>query len=107
MQLAAELITRYDHCAPFCKSNSDVRTMQCRLTHAGWHRDDRLERYEFRIGADRFLRGMVRLIVGTCLQIGLGKVAIEDLKDALDKQVLLKKPLSVPPEGLFLTEIRY
>jgi tRNA pseudouridine38-40 synthase len=50
---------------------------------------------------------MVRLIVGTCINAGMGQIAVEDVKMALEDQTPLPKTLSVPPEGLFLTEVRY
>jgi tRNA pseudouridine38-40 synthase len=50
---------------------------------------------------------MVRLIVGTCITAGMGQIAVEDVKKALEDQTPLLKSLSVPPEGLFLTEVRY
>jgi tRNA pseudouridine38-40 synthase len=57
--------------------------------------------------ANRFLRGMVRLIVGTGLNAGLGKVSLEEIKSAMDSQTILPHAWSVPPEGLYLHEIRY
>jgi tRNA pseudouridine38-40 synthase len=61
----------------------------------------------FSVTANRFLRGMVRLIVGTCFNVGLGKIELSDVKAALDEQKPVKKSLSVPPQGLFLTEVKY
>jgi tRNA pseudouridine38-40 synthase len=61
----------------------------------------------FHISANRFLRGMVRLIVGMCINVGIGKVSIEELRQALVNKEPLKIPYSAPPQGLFLTDIRY
>jgi tRNA pseudouridine38-40 synthase len=61
----------------------------------------------FHITANRFLRGMVRLIVGTCIQVGMGNITVEDVKKALEMQTTLPKALSVPPDGLFLTRVVY
>ena len=55
----------------------------------------------------RFLRGMIRLIVGMCINVGLGQLDLEDVKEALDNQTPLKKSYSVPPTGLFLKDIQY
>ncbi|MBI1227835.1 MAG: tRNA pseudouridine(38-40) synthase TruA [Bacteroidetes bacterium] len=107
MQIAAALLLRYGNFQPFCKSNTDVQTMECSLYHADWTIDEASRRMVFHISANRFLRGMVRLIVGMCLNVGLGKVELEEVKDALDRQVLLNKSWSVPAEGLFLTEVKY
>ncbi|RMG78374.1 MAG: tRNA pseudouridine(38-40) synthase TruA [Bacteroidetes bacterium] len=107
MTEAAQLLMRYDAFFPFCKTNTDTKTMQCELRRAEWVRTDDGRGMVFHISANRFLRGMVRLIVGMCLNVGLGKMDIESVKEALDQQTRLKKSLSVPPQGLFLTEIKY
>lgn len=106
MQAAAELLRRYTEFFPFCRSNTDVHTMRCDLRRAEWLAtgpDD----LEFHISADRFLRGMVRLIVGMCINVGIGKISLEEVRHALDHQTLLARAESAPPEGLFLTEVRY
>jgi tRNA pseudouridine38-40 synthase len=106
-QAAAALLLNYGAFQPFCKSNTDVHTMECTLFRSEWVFDAAASRLVFHISANRFLRGMVRLIVGMCLNVGLGKVELDEVRHALDQQVLLKKSWSVPPEGLFLTEVRY
>lgn len=107
LEKTAGLIGQYTDFAPFCKTNTDVRTMKCQLNHILWDKDPEENKLVFKIGADRFLRGMVRLIVGTCIQVGMGKMSLNDVKYALDNQVPLPKPLSVPPEGLFLSSVEY
>jgi len=107
MQQAAALLLNYGAFFPFCKTKSDAKTMLCDMKRAEWVIDEKAGRMTFHISANRFLRGMVRLIVGMCLNVGLGKIEIEDVKEAMDKQVRLKKDLSVEAKGLFLTEIRY
>ncbi|MBL0294283.1 MAG: tRNA pseudouridine(38-40) synthase TruA [Saprospiraceae bacterium] len=105
MQQACEIIKKYDHFASFCKTNSDAKTMKCRI--------DRLELQESKdglevhISADRFLRGMVRLVVGALLNIGMHKVSLDELKSALDHQKRLDQNWSVPAHGLFLSNVRY
>ncbi len=106
-QAAAALLLNYGAFQPFCKSNTDVHTMECTLFRSEWVFDEAERRLVFHISANRFLRGMVRLIVGMCLNVGLGKVELDEVRNALDQQVLLKKSWSVPAEGLFLTEVRY
>jgi tRNA pseudouridine38-40 synthase len=112
MQEAADLLSHrdsygkgYKNFAPFCKTHSDTKTMQCDITHAEWIFTE--TKAVFHISANRFLRGMVRLIVGACINIGLGQMTLTDLKQALDEQTPLKKSSSVPPTGLFLTEVKY
>ncbi len=107
MQAAANLLTDYQEFFPFCKSEAAAKTMHCELTRAEWVFDDETDRWVLHITANRFLRGMVRLIVGMCLNVGLGKTSIEEVRHALDTQTLLKKSQSAPPQGLFLTEVLY
>ena len=89
----------------FCKTTSDTKHFFCDIKHARWTGSD--HQLVFEICANRFLRGMVRLIVGMCLQIGLGKLGLEDVEMAINQQTPLSKPLSVPAHGLFLSEVRY
>jgi tRNA pseudouridine38-40 synthase len=105
MQAAAKLLLEYKEFTPFCKSHSDAKTMNCDLHQSEWVFNE--EEMVFHIAANRFLRGMVRLIVGMCLNVGLGKVRIETVREAMENQRLLEKSLSAPPHGLFLMDIRY
>ena len=116
MQKAAEILLRqsrnpdssgrgHSEFAPFCKTHSDAKTMRCDVSKAEWIFDD--DGATFEISANRFLRGMVRLMVGACVNIGLGQLTLDDLAHALDAQTPLQKSYSVPPTGLFLTEVRY
>ena len=105
MQEAAVLLLEYGEFAPFCKTNSDAFTMRCALTESSW--DFGVDALCYRVSADRFLRGMVRLIVGMCLQVGTGRLSLQDVRQALDRQARLARPLSVPASGLFLTAVRY
>ncbi len=106
MQEAAQLLLAYREFYPFCKSDHDAKTLQCDVSRSTWVRLD-AHQWVFQITSNRFLRGMVRLIVGMCLNVGLGKVSIAEVKAALDHQTLLPKSWSVPPEGLFLQGIQY
>ena len=104
---AAAVLLEYEEFAPFCKSKHDAKTMRCDLRRSEWVLAEAGDSLHYHIAADRFLRGMVRLIVGACVQVALGKLSLKQLRDALDTQTRLAKPLSVPPDGLFLTEVRY
>ena len=105
IQSAAQLLLEYQEFAPFCKSNHDANTMICQLKEAYWVFED--ESWTFHIASNRFLRGMIRLIVGMCLNVGLGKITLEEVKEALDQQTPLKKSLSVDAAGLYLKDIHY
>ena len=101
----AELFPRFDAFYPFCKTHSGVDHYACTLTHCSWQLEE--QRLVFHISANRFLRGMVRLMVGACIQAGQGQLAPEDIRRALEEQKALKKNLSVPPQGLSLTGVKY
>lgn len=105
MQEAAKLLLDYEEFFPFCKSNNDANTMRCEIYHAEWTFDE--HQWVFNIAANRFLRGMIRLIVGMCLNVGQDKISLQEVKQALEEQSLLKKSLSVDASGLYLKDIRY
>lgn len=107
MQEVADLLPLYSEFFPFCKTDSGTEGYDCMMKSAFWEHKPDEYRLIFYITANRFLRGMVRLIVGACMNTGLGKIGIEDVKSALDDQKPLKKSLSVPPHGLFLTDVKY
>ena len=107
LNAAASLLLDYAAFAPFCKTNSDAKTMDCQLFNSNWIFNENQDALEYHISANRFLRGMVRLIVGMQLNVGLGKVSLDQVKEALDNQTPLPKSYSVPPQGLFLSEVVY
>jgi len=105
MQAATQLLLSYKEFGPFCKTGHQAKTLICDLKKSEWEiREDRLV---YHVAANRFLRGMVRLIVGMSINIGTGKITINDVKTAMDNQTMLKKSYSVPPNGLYLCDIRY
>lgn len=107
LQQAASLLRDFDAFYPFCKSNTDVKTMRCELFRSEWERREEEGKWVYHVSADRFLRGMVRLIVGMCVNVARGKLALEEVRRALQRQERLKRSESVAPQGLFLTEVRY
>lgn len=107
MQAAARLLLGYEDFFPFCKTGGDNKTTICHLTRAEWVFLPEKRAMEFHITADRFLRGMVRLIVGMCLNVGLGKITIEQVQSALENKTRLEKSLSVPANGLALSRVVY
>lgn len=104
---AANLLLKYEDFFPFCKTNHDALTMKCNLQKCEWVRDEKNGRLVFHISANRFLRGMVRLIVGMCINVAIGKLSLEKVKKAMDEQKILDKSWSIPPEGLYLSEVKY
>ncbi|MFN0216445.1 MAG: tRNA pseudouridine(38-40) synthase TruA [Saprospiraceae bacterium] len=107
MQQVATLLPHYSVFFPFCKSDSGLEHYNCNLKAAFWQQRPEEHQWHFNITANRFLRGMVRLIVGACVQAGRGQLDLVDVKKALDQQLPLKKSLSAPPQGLFLTDVKY
>ena len=107
MQEAADLLMEYNAFYPFCKSNTDVKTMRCALRQAEWEGLPAAGHMCFHVAADRFLRGMIRLMVGACLNVGTGKITIAALRQAMNTQQRLERSWSVPPDGLYLKDIRY
>jgi tRNA pseudouridine38-40 synthase len=105
MQKTADILRGYAEFAPFCKTNSDAQTMRCDISEATWVFTN--NGAIFTISSNRFLRGMVRLVVGACINVGLGQLNLEDIKHALDTQTPLIKSYSVPPTGLFLSNVVY
>lgn len=98
------LIGRKDFGA-FSKTGTQVKTNICHITEARWFESQ--EQLIFRIQADRFLRNMVRAIVGTLLEIGQGKRAPENMLQVIESKSRSKAGMSVPACGLFLTEVKY
>ena len=89
----------------FSKSNTDVKTFDCDISFAKW---DMIEGgYKFTITSNRFLRNMVRSIVGTMIDIGRLKVSQTDFQKILDSRNRSEAGLSVPALGLFLNNIKY
>ncbi|MDZ4749354.1 MAG: tRNA pseudouridine(38-40) synthase TruA [Saprospiraceae bacterium] len=105
MKEAASLLLQYHQFKPFCKTGSDADHFKCTLTESAWNFTN--DHAVYSIKANRFLRGMVRLIVGACLNVGLGKISLAELKDSLDQQTILEHAWSVPAEGLYLENVVY
>jgi tRNA pseudouridine38-40 synthase len=105
MQACAQLLLKFDEFLPFCKTNAQNATNKCTLTRCEWVFE--ADKWTFHITANRFLRGMIRLIVGACLQVGNGKMTLAQIQTALETQTALPQPLSAPAEGLFLHDIQY
>ncbi|MFN5093317.1 MAG: tRNA pseudouridine(38-40) synthase TruA [Bacteroidota bacterium] len=101
---ASQLIGRHDF-ASFCKSGGGQTTTICEVRRAEWVNENDV--YVFHITADRFLRNMVRAVVGTLLEVGLGKMSVEEFVDVIHAGRRGAAGDSVKPQGLFLTQIKY
>ncbi len=105
MNQAAKVLLDYEDFECFSKSNTDVKTYLCTISRAEWL--PILDGHVFTITANRFLRNMVRAIVGTLIEIGLGKKNIQDMHQIIQSKNRSLAGYSVPALGLFLTEINY
>ena len=103
-EAAAYLIENTDF-ESFSKVHTDVATFLCTVTEAHWYYEG--EQLIFYIKANRFLRGMVRAIVGTLLEVGLGRIESRTFKQSIEAKDRKKAGRAAPPEGLFLVEVNY
>ena len=105
MNLGTELIMSYNDFTSFSKVDTDTKTNICRISVAHWVEEGR--ELVFTIMADRFLRNMVRAIVGTLLELGTGKISMDDLKEIIESKNRSNAGDSVPGKGLTLYRIVY
>ncbi len=105
MNEAAKLLLEYQDFESFSKVKTDVYTFNCDITKAVWIEKE--NELTFHISANRFLRNMVRAIVGTLLEVGSGKKTVEDFRKIIESKSRSKAGLSVPAKGLLLTAIKY
>jgi tRNA pseudouridine38-40 synthase len=105
MNEAAELLFNYTDFQCFSKVNTDVNTFDCTIFEASWQQEN--GKLIFTISANRFLRNMVRAIVGTLINIGLHKITLADFNAIIKSKNRDKAGFSVPAHGLYLTEIEY
>ena len=105
MNNASKLLLSHKDFECFSKVHTDVNNFLCDITFAEWKLTD--EKLIFTIKANRFLRNMVRAIVGTLIDVGRNKLSIEQFKKILESKNRSEAGQSVPAHGLFLTEIHY
>ncbi|MDP9077971.1 MAG: tRNA pseudouridine(38-40) synthase TruA [Bacteroidota bacterium] len=105
MNKAADIIKEHADFSCFSKSNTQVKTNNCKITHAEWIvKDDGIV---FQISADRFLRNMVRAIVGTLLMVGKKEIEPEAVRAIIESKNRSNAGMSVPAGGLYLTAVNY
>ena len=105
MNEAAKTLFDYTDFTSFSKLHTDVKTNNCKITTAYWEK--RGDCWVFVIEADRFLRNMVRAIVGTLLEVGRHKMDVEGFVAVIEKKNRCAAGTSAPAEGLFLVDVRY
>lgn len=105
MNLASEILLKHSDFTSFSRLHSDNKTNLCKIYFAGWELCGNI--LVFTIRADRFLRNMVRAIVGTMIETGRGKISPNDFERILESRNRSSAGMSAPARGLFLTSVEY
>lgn len=106
MNRAARVLMEYKDFTSFSKVNTDTKTNDCTITEARWDRVGE-DQWRFTVTANRFLRNMVRAIVGTLMEVGRGRMTIEQLRSVIEAKDRCRAGDSVPGNALFLVEVLY
>lgn len=106
MNEAAQMFLQHDDYAAFCKAGGDNKTTICHVTQAKWIQTSPTTWY-FEITANRFLRNMVRAVVGTLIEVGRGRMTMEQFSDILHNGTRSDAGESMPGNALFLEEVGY
>jgi tRNA pseudouridine38-40 synthase len=106
MNKAAKTLLAYEDFGAFCKAHADVKTTICHVTTAEWHQTSPTTWY-FEIRANRFLRNMVRAVVGTLIDVGRGRVSQEGFRQIIEGKKRTNAGESMPAHALFLEDITY
>lgn len=105
MNAAAKMLLRYSDFTSFSKLHTDVKTNNCTISQAFWsHENGKLV---FTVSADRFLRNMVRALVGTLVEVGRNKISLDDFQSIIEAKDRGRAGMSAPAKGLFLEKVDY
>lgn len=112
MNEAAAVLAEYEDFTSFSKVDTDAKTNLCHITEARWSRvkfseTDTVPVWCFTVMSNRFLRNMVRAIVGTLVEVGRGRMTVEDFRQVIERRDRCQAGESVPACGLYLWDIRY
>jgi len=105
LQACCAVMKKYSDFPSFCKSKQGSKTTIVHLQEIYWRKEG--DAFILYISADRFIRGMVRLVVGAMMQVARGKMSLEDFEDGINKGERLKLALSAPAHGLYLVSVQY
>lgn len=106
MNEAARVLMDYEDFGAFCKAGADVKTTLCHVTAARWIQTSATTWY-FEITANRFLRNMVRAVVGTLIDVGRGRLSLEGFRQVIEGKQRTEAGESMPGNALFLEDIKY
>lgn len=101
----ASLLLEYEDFTSFSKRNTQVKTFNCKIIQSDWIQEE--DMLVYRVTGNRFLRGMVRGLVGTMLKVGTQKITINDFREIILSKDCTRADFSVPPQGLFLEQVLY
>ncbi len=111
MNEAAAKLLDYEDFTSFSKLHTDAKTNNCHITEANWQRcesiDTNVQQWVFTITADRFLRNMVRAIVGTLVEVGMHKITVEEFCHIIEKKDRCAAGTSMPSHALYLWDVKY
>lgn len=105
LHAAAEIVKEYRDFSTFSKRNTQVKTFNCTIEHSRWTEGD--GRIVYNVSANRFLRGMVRGLVGTMLRVGRGKLTLAEFRAVIESKDCRQADFAVPPQGLCLMQVKY
>lgn len=105
MNKASELLLENEDFESFSKVHTEVNNFNCNVSHAKWSQLQ--DQWMFEITANRFLRNMVRAVVGTLLDVGSGKITFSDFEEVIQSRSRSRAGKSVAARGLFLTSVKY
>ena len=106
MNEAASRLPDFDDFTSFSKVNTDTKTNLCNVTEAHWTREGE-NTWRFTITANRFLRNMVRAIVGTLIEVGRGRMTVDEFCQVIEQRNRCSAGDSVPGHALFLVDVSY
>ena len=106
MNEAGRILTTYEDFGAFCKAHSDVKTTLCHVTRAEWIQTGDTTWY-FVITANRFLRNMVRAVVGTLVDVGRGRLTLDEFRSVIEGKRRSDAGESMPGNALFLEDVKY
>jgi tRNA pseudouridine38-40 synthase len=107
MKRAIALLTEYTNFHAFCRSPEKHNSTVCKVTSAKLYTDVNGDKFRFQITANRFLKGMIRIIVGKLLEIGKGEFTVDEFEHALKTQEEMRLIIPAHPQGLYLSKVTY
>ena len=105
MESAAAMLMEYRDFTSFSKRNTQVKSFICELSESRWYVEG--DQLYYTVRGNRFLRGMVRGLVGTMLQVGRGKLSLDEFRDIIEQKDCTRVDFAVPGHGLFLIKVSF